>query len=415
MGAARTVLMIAFQFPPFAGSSAVQRTLRFAQYLPRFGWKPVVLTVHPRAYEKALAVKGNEIPPGVEVHRAFGLDAARHVGLFGRYPRKLAIPDRWSSWRPFAVRAARRIIGRQRVDLLWSTFPIATAHAVGRDVARETDIPWIAEFRDPMWQGDYPHDPLVNSAWRSLEADIFGTAARVVVTTPGAKRLYAERFPAFPAANLVVVHNGYDEEVFRRAQSGPATDARRTGGPLQLVHSGVIYPGERDPTHLLAAVSALKRQGRLSSGTLQLVLRASGNDESLGRALRANDIADVVRLEPAVDYLSAIRELLAADGLLLLQGADCNAQIPAKLYEYLRARRPIVALTDPQGDTARMLADSGVGTVAPLNSQAAIECALVDFIDRAQTGRMQQASDETISGYSREELTRRLAALFDGV
>ncbi|HLY53639.1 MAG TPA: hypothetical protein VKQ31_11555, partial [Steroidobacteraceae bacterium] len=104
----RSVLLVAFHFPPVKGSSGVQRTLRFAEHLPRYGWRPIVLTINPRAYEATSTSQGNEIPAGLEVHRAFGLDAATSLSLFGHYPRKLALPDRWASWRHWAVRRALR-------------------------------------------------------------------------------------------------------------------------------------------------------------------------------------------------------------------------------------------------------------------------------------------------------------------
>src|SRR3954465_9590874 len=94
----RTVLLIAFHFPPIQGSSGMQRTLRFAQHLPKFGWRPIVLSAHPGAYDQT-AVAANELPADLEVHRAFGLNAGTHLALFGRYPKIFARPDRWSTWR----------------------------------------------------------------------------------------------------------------------------------------------------------------------------------------------------------------------------------------------------------------------------------------------------------------------------
>ena len=79
----RSILLIAFHFPPIQGSSGWQRTLRFAQYLPNFGWHPIVLTVASHAYEaRHTGLDGEEVPREVEVHRAFGLDTARHLGLW---------------------------------------------------------------------------------------------------------------------------------------------------------------------------------------------------------------------------------------------------------------------------------------------------------------------------------------------
>src|SRR5690349_24233327 len=92
------VLMIAYHFPPLRGSSGIQRTLRFCQYLPEFGWTPLVLTANERAYESVDQASLREIPEGLVVRRAFALNTARHLAIAGRYPARLAIPDRWVSW-----------------------------------------------------------------------------------------------------------------------------------------------------------------------------------------------------------------------------------------------------------------------------------------------------------------------------
>jgi len=413
-----TVLLIAFHFPPFRGSSGMQRTLRFAEHLPKFGWTPIVLTASPRAYDATSQSKGNEIPAGLEVHRAFGLDTARHLSLFGRYPAALALPDRWATWQFAAIPAALRIIRERRVDVVLSTFPIATAHAIGLEVACRTGLPWIAEFRDPMWQGDYPPDPRTNAAWKALEARTFAAARRVVVTSPSAASEYAARFPQFERSNIALIENGYDEETFRRAGCNPGggvPKAPAANRPVTLLHSGIVYPSERDPSQLFAALASLKRQGRVNASVLRLVLRASGNEAAFRRELATHDIADLVALEPPIDYLEALREMLAAEGLLVLQASNCNAQVPAKIYEYLRANRPILALTDPAGDTARTLQSAGVGLVARLDSAEEIGQALLRFVTQISDGSWPRASAATIAGYSREAQAGRLARLLDEV
>src|SRR5450755_3913500 len=99
----RRLLMIAYHFPPLRGSSGIQRTLRFVQHLPKFGWEPLVLTASPRAYEETSDDQMREVPEGTVVRRAFALNTARHLSLFGRYPGALALPDRWATWRFDAV------------------------------------------------------------------------------------------------------------------------------------------------------------------------------------------------------------------------------------------------------------------------------------------------------------------------
>ena len=406
-------MLIAFHFPPVQGSSGVQRTLRFAQHLPKFGWKPIVLTVNPFAYEATGEMRGNEIPEGLVVERAFALDTSRHLSVFGRYPLRLAMPDRWASWKFWAIRRARHILEREKVSAIWSTFPIATAHQIGLAVAQQSRLPWIAEFRDPMWQGDYPPEPSVNRCWRELEAEVFRHANRVVVTTPSAVDEYAERFPEFPSAHLVQIENGYDEDTFRRA--GARTAAPRASRPFTLLHSGIVYPSERDPSHLFRAVARLKANGLLDAASFRIVLRACGNVEQYRDTVRALGVDDLILPEHGVGYLEALEEMLQADGLLLLQASNCNAQVPAKLYEYLRADRPILALTDPAGDTARTLDRAGAGLIAPLDSEPAIEQALLQFVHDVNQGGWRRPSAETVALYSRESQSRQLAELLDGV
>lgn len=411
----RKVLLIAFHFPPVQGSSGVQRTLRFAQHLPAFGWEPIVLTVTPRAYEATASAPGNEIPPSLNVCRAFGLDTARHLSLFGRYARALALPDRWATWRYAAFAAGMRIIKQQRVETIWSTFPIATAHEIGWALARKSGLPWVAEFRDPMWQGDYPSDPAVNRYWQQLERQVFERADRVVVTTPGALDEYADRYPAKGTEQLVLIENGYDEETFARVDSTKMRAEMRPRGPIKLLHSGIIYPSERDPQHFFRALAALKSDGLIGPDALQVTLRASTNETEYQAALDRLDIADIVSLEPAIGYLPALEEMLQADGLLLLQAANCNSQIPAKLYEYLRADRPILALTDPAGDTARTLNRVGAGAIARLDSVDSIRQELPHFLETIRSGTWRRPAREDVAAYDRKAQAGGLAALFGSV
>src|SRR6476469_7342643 len=189
----KRVLMIAYHFPPLNVSSGIQRTLRFAQQLPGFGWQPIVLSVHPRAYASVDDRSNSEIPADLIVRRAFALDSARHLALGGHYASFLCLPDRWWTWWLGAVPAGMKMIRQFRPDAIWSTYPIPTAHLIGRALHRRSGLPWIADFRDPMAQEGYPADPAGHRFYRWIEHQALAHAARSVFTAPGALRLYAER------------------------------------------------------------------------------------------------------------------------------------------------------------------------------------------------------------------------------
>jgi glycosyltransferase involved in cell wall biosynthesis len=397
------------------GSSGLQRTLRFAQHLPAFGWRPIVLTVNPGAHDEIAEMKGNEVPTDLTVHRAFCLNAARQLSIFGRYPKFAALPDRWASWRLWAVRKALKIIREEKVDAIWSTFPIATAHGIGMEVAKRSGLPWVAEFRDPMWQHDWPTEAVANRVWRNMEKEIVAAADRLVFVAPSAINMYTERFPDLPRSKLALLENGYDEEVFKRAQAELPAHTPAQASPITLLHSGIIYRSERDPTQFFAAIAALKGRGAISASSLQIVLRATGPDADFRPDLQRLDIADIVKIEPSIDYMQALREMMTVDGLIILQASNCNAQIPAKLYEYIRADRPVLALTDPIGDTATTLDRMGAGLIARLDSQSEIEAALPKFIEQIRNGTSRRASQQTISSYSRRTVAGQLATLLEGV
>lgn len=408
----KRVLLIAFHYPPLRGSSGIQRTLAFSRYLREFGWQPIVLTSHPRAYRDTGTDQLGDIPGDVPVYRAFALDASRHLSVRGAYPKLLTLPDRWSTWCLGAIPSGLRALRRHRPDFLWSTYPIATAHLIGLCLHSLSGIPWVADFRDSMTEPHYPPDPAVRRVYRWIERNTVARASRAVFTAPGALRMYAERYPDIPAARWAVIPNGYAEEQFLEAARG-APNLREGSSRIVLVHSGLLYPSERDPRAFFRAIAALRRDGRVSPSTLQVVLRASGFDDDYGPMLRKLGIDDVVLLAPHLDYRAAIAEMLAADGLLLFQATNSNHQIPAKVYEYLRARRPIFAMTDPAGDTARVLAEAGIDTVVPLDSQAHIVDGLERFLDAIRGGTAPLPEPDEILRHSRRSRTGELAALLD--
>lgn len=405
------VLLIAYHYPPVKGSSGMQRTLKFAEYLADFGWEPLVLSAHPRAYARTNPEQLNEIPRNQVVRRAFALDTGRHLSLWGHYPRLLALPDRWSSWWLGAVPTALGMIRRHRPQVIWSTYPVATAHLIGLSLRRLTGLPWVADFRDPMVDQVTTVDATERRVFSRLEAASIRHCSRAVFVTPGARVLYRDRYPGL-GERAVVIANGYDERHFQR----PPTPARAAGeGPLTLLHSGIMYRDARDPEAFFQALADLKAAGEISPATLRIVLRDARYEKHHRSRIAHHGVGDLVSLLPAVDYREAIEEMFAADGLLLFQAASCNRQIPAKAYEYLRTGRPILALTDPAGDTAGLVRDHGVESIVPLDQPRAIAWALTTFMAQLRAGTAPLADSASASAHSRRDRTRELAALLDEV
>jgi glycosyltransferase involved in cell wall biosynthesis len=409
----KRVLIIAFHYPPVKGSSGIQRTLKFSAYLRENGWEPIILSASPRAYEEISDEQMGEIPEGVQVLRPFALNTAKHLAIGGRYSNWMAQPDRWVTWWPAAVWRGMQVIRRDKPQIIMSTYPIATAHLIGLSLQRLSGLPWVADCRDSMTEPGYPTDPLTWKTNRRLESAMVGRCAKAIFTTAGTLQMYAERYPEAEPARWAIIENGYDEENFHDAEDGLVAATAAPGRPLTLVHSGVLYPQERDPRPFFAALRSLKRNGDISAASLRVLLRATGSDDMYQRLLVDAGIDDIVQLAPSISYREALREMLHADGLLLFQAAMCNHQIPAKLYEYLRAGRPILGLTDPAGNTAAAMRAAEADRIVNIADESDIETGLRAFLAGVRAGTIKGASPDIASRNSRRARTVELARLLD--
>ncbi len=417
----KRVLMIAYHYPPCRGSSGALRTLNFTRHLTRHGWNPILLTVHPRAYPEVSTDQLEDIPPGMPLCRAFALDTGRHLAIRGRYLNWTALPDRWVSWLAGGVPAGLRLIRKYRPQVIWSTYPIPSALWIGYALHRMTGLPWVIDLRDPLTEVDprtgqrYPADRKLWWARQAIERRAVENSARTVLVTPGTKRIYAERYAHMPQSHWAIIPNGYEEEAFaaveRQAQPRPLN-----GQPIQLLHSGWLYPTpDRDPSAFLEALARLRKAGRISPAQVNVTLRACGFDEHYRNLLGRCGLGDMVRIEPAIPYREALKEMLSADGLLVFQGYTSNPAIPAKLYEYLRARRPILAMVDAEGDTAGVLRAASVGTIVPLESSEQIAAGLTEFLGQIRQGTAPVAAEHVVRRFARESRAAELAALLDEV
>ena len=139
------------------------------------------------------------------------------------------------------------------------------------------------------------------------------------------------------------------------------------------------------------------------------------HDDLLNQLASENGVSDFLDLCPAIGYRDALAEMLSVDALLVLQAANCNEQIPAKIYEYLRAARPILALTDPAGDTAGVLREAGLDTIARLDSADEIAAALPRFVDAVRAGRAALPDAEATRRASRKARSQAFADLLAGL
>jgi len=416
----RHALFIAFHYPPEASSSGVLRTLKYTRFLPEFGWRVSVVAPDVNAYDVRDPGLEAQIPSGVRVVRTRFLNVKRHLSFRDIYPGFVALPDVWIGWLPWAVRAARRIITDDPIDVIYSTSPHATAHVIARRLVKTSGHPWVTDFRDP-WIEDppepgTPNGPIYRTLNRWLERDVVRRSAAVVASTAHLRDLLRERYANEARGKFHFIANGYDESDF----AGLPPQAERPSARLRVVHAGSINAGFRDPRPVFASLARLIEAGHLRPDECELRFVGAGpygESPEVRSAIEAAGLAGSVTFVARVPYEQSLQELAAADLLLLLQASDDTVGlVPAKLYEYLRAAKPVLALVRTGAVTEIMGETRGGWAVDPRN-EAALAAALADAVVAWRSGTLADRRPElgVLRRFDRRSLAGELARLFDSV
>lgn len=455
----RELLVVAYYYPP-VNASGTFRTTSFVGHLSKRGFRTTVLALDNRGEESEDLDLLDRVPPSVRVLRArkwsLPLDRLRGnrastvaaheprrtepqsttggapaggPGIQGySYPESLLgrgkdllswflrFPDRKVGWLIPAVLAGARFLHRNPVEVLYSSGPPHTGHLVAVVLSRMFGIPLVADFRDP-WAGN-PFNPLPYSCLRSLEEAletlVIRSARWVVAVTPEHGRALRDRHPGV-ASRIRVITNGYDREVI------PPFRGRSAGSRMEILHAGVLY-GRRDPFPFLRAVDELCRDEPEIAARLRVSLLGPAADERYGveRLQGTVRAPGVLRVEPGVSHGEALERMVASDVLFLLGpgGAEPEVQIPAKLFEYLGCRRPVLALSHPEGAIACILKDCNelCRQVPPGDVSGIKEAIRGLFLEWEQSlGREESPLSEPPVQFDREVLAESLAKLLGDV
>lgn len=411
------LLFIAFHYPPESSSSGVLRSLKFTNYLPEHGWRVSVLSIREDAYRFADPALLAQIPPEVKVYRTRYLNTRKHLSIKNRYPGILAVPDSWIGWYLWAVPAGKEILRSDPVDLVISTSPHATAHLIGARLASLAAVPHVLDFRDPWYEEPPEPDtpPIVHWSARKLERRVVGRAAHVVTSTNELRDLLRSRYPQQSANKFSTVLNGYDESDFADLPRVP--DAQNSVC-LTFVHAGSINPEFRDPRPLFDVLGKLIKIGKLRRECLRLRFIGAGDfaeSPEMTDNIHANGLEQVVQFVGRVSFREALVELLRGDVSLLLQASlDTASLVPAKLYEYLRAQKPILALVS-QGASQEIIENTGGGWAADPSDARQLTAAVEAIASAWHGGRLQEntAPLSKLGRYERRNLTSKLAKILD--
>ncbi len=411
----KRLLMIVNFFPPAAGGG-VYRPLSFVKYLSRASWEITVVTPRPGEFWISDPELVDQIPDGVRVVRTGSFSGSRILnrlrggrsrrstggfGLLRSIGEIFLVPDTYIGWIPFASAAAERLCREERFDLVYTTSPPDSSHLVGRRISRRFGLPWIADFRDP-WIALHlrkPPSPM-HSAWhRRLERGVMGADAVLVTTQWHGDTLREE----FPDARIERVPNGFDEEDFEGMEA-----AGRPAHPFTILHGGMLTLG-RSIGPFLEGLSLFIREHPDSRDDVRVTFL--GGRESRNEELAvAAGLGDVVSFEDNVSHAECVRRECSSHVLLLLKHDDerYRGLVPGKLYEYLGARRPILAVA-PEGEAADIVRGAGRGEVVPIGDARAIADAISEMYGLFLGGSLDGAyALAELPDYSRGKAAARL-------
>jgi hypothetical protein len=427
----RRALFIAYTFPP-VGGAGVQRTTKFVKYLPQFGWEVSVLTVSNPSVPLRDESLCRDIPSATRIVRARTFEPSytakaslvntRTVGMSGVLTRvlrrgvlNLLQPDPQLLWNVPAFLSGLRALRATRHDVIIASAPPFSSLLLGAALGAATGVPLVFDYRDE-WAISSRH--WENRQLRGLSVGIqhamersgLRRARAVIATSPrSAAALAALCREAGSDARVTHILNGFDPDDF----ATPSAAAPRVPGTTwRLVYTGTLY-NLMSPEPLVAAIETLAAERPDLAQRLELVFAGRHAPEQAARLARVGRVCRL-RTLAYLAHTEALDLMRSADALCVLVSDVCGADriIPAKLFEYIASRKPILAVTPP-GDVWRVLRAHPAAFVCAPHETSAIRGWLCRAIEHGLEPCTASLFDTT--PFNRREQAARLASLLDGV
>ena len=421
----RKVLVITYYWPP-AGGPGVQRWLKFVKYLPDFGIEPVVYIPENPNYPIQDTSLTKEVAEGVKIYShpikepyrlasflsskktkriSSGIIQTKNQSLLEKIMLwvrgNFFIPDGRKNWVKPSIDYLSKVIESEGIGTIITTGPPHSMHLIGHGLKTKHQLKWVADFRDP-WTSIGYHKKLmltISSAekHKKLERLVLNGADQVIVTSGTTKK----EFQDLTKTPIQVITNGYDVDV----ANSPKLDSKFT-----ISHIGSLLTG-RNPSNLWTVLSQLAKENKSFRAAFELhligVVSADVLDTIYGHGLQP-----YIRL---IDYLShaeAIKRQQQSQILLMVEIASQETVgiIPGKVFEYLAAKRPILAIGPKGWDAAGIVDECKAGQVFDYEDKSRLKEVILDWFDAYQQGELQIAS-LNIDKYSRRALTSQLAEI----
>lgn len=398
----RKLLIFTYYFPPCA-AVAVHRMVGMTRYLPQFGWNSIVVAPPNPPHEPTDPALVKLVPK--ETTTVIPVPFAE--GYWGKINRKF-FPDRLWLWQ--ARRACERAIEEHKPDAVFTSLPPTSVHRVGLALKKKYGLPWMACFRDP-WSKLRQDPPRFPESWFDArdERRTMESADAIIGISPIYSEGLRQAYPAH-AHKITTITNGYDPDNF------PADVAPPVRERLSILYTGELYFG-RDPRPFLDALRELEWSpiAGLPKVGFHFIGRSSPEQCDLSAEAKARGLEHTVTIDGIIPYKECLRKSMEADILLLIHTPGYAHGLPAKIFEYLGARRPILVLADHPGDIAWVLKESGVlHRVAPLKDSARIKQALVELLGEIRAGTPVHPEASALP-FTRQDMARQFAERLDAL
>lgn len=437
----RKVLFIAYPFPPQPGAG-VHRVVQFAKYLPEFGWEPYILTSCSETESgditplRELNIRDDQITRvGRWPHRCHKeavsyqkttLDSwGNHVAnpsknirysrfrrLISQLQTQLVFPDKQFIWGPFAYQAAKLLTKKHNFEMIFSTsFPI-TDHFIAWKLHNATGLPWVADFRDQWSNNPILIETMLGARrklnWHYENKILYKANAVITVSKLWCEQL-SERVTPVQRHKFFTITNAYDPDLFTNIKP-------RRPNKLVFLYTGNLYAGRRDPSLFLSTLAELRNRNLIDINDIDVVFVGKFLPwiEELSHILQ---LGEMVKQLGILSHQQVIEMQVSASVLLHLQTVDETSRgwIAAKVFEYLGARRPILALAPPEEEVSRIVMDTEAGIVVHPDEKEKLSEIIVQWYKEFKiTGDVRYLGrEDKIANYSRRPKAQQLANIFD--
>ncbi len=407
----KKVLIITYYWPP-SGGSGVQRWLYFVKYLRTFGIEPIVFTADKKKYPIIDLSLEKQIPEGIKIIKQKIFEPgqvisknnssgflSKKTSLIQRFKNYIRanyfIPDARMFWIKPSAKKIIKYIKKNPVDFIISTGPPHSAHLIAKNVKEKTKVKWLADFRDPWTEIDYFHHlPLTKSSLNKhiyLEKTVLENADIVTVVSKTMKLNY-DKFNS----NVHVISNGYDDAILTKI---PELDK-----PFTLTHVGMIN-SDRNPLMLWKVIAELVEDNEEFEQKVQINLVGAIADE-VKNSIRELELEKFVNYTQYIPNHAVASFQMKSQVLLLLVNNVPSAKniVTGKVYEYLRAKRPILAIAPVDGDLAEIIDETQSGLVINFEDYQSLKDALLLYFKHYLKNELHIES-KNIEKYHRKNLT----------